>query len=493
MALGTTSSLLGGRYRTERLLGRGGMAAVYLAHDERLDRQVAIKRLHTEGPEDAARRFAREAKLGASLNHPNLVWVFDTVADDEGVLIVMEYVEGTTLERELAEQGPLSPDRAVSVIGGVAAALDHAHEQGIVHRDVKPANVLLGGRGAVKLADLGIAMAAEHTRITRSGMILGTASYASPEQLDGRPPTPSSDIYSLAAVAFEALTGVKAHRGFTPVEVALAVTTQPPPDLRDFWPEAPAAAALVLERGMARSRADRFDSAGELARELEAALRDAPAGAPARLAPVRPASAAAPPLPPRHEPPPLRAPVARVRRSVPLALPIALVGAALLLAAGIMALASGGGGKSPERHATRPSPPASHHARKHSPPPKHGAPPPAGPSPAPASRSTRSSAAPPPPPGPTNGVALNSQGYRLMQQGRYANAVPVLRRAVAAFPSGSTSLDYGYALFNLGKSLRLSGHPAEAIPVLERRLRIPDQTATVRRELDAARRAMRGR
>src|SRR3954451_4647189 len=105
MVVGAGSSLLAGRYRVERMLGRGGMAAVYLAHDEKLDREVAIKRLHTDSPEDAARRFAREAKLGASLNHPNLVWVFDAVADDEGVLIVMEYVEGATLARELAEQG----------------------------------------------------------------------------------------------------------------------------------------------------------------------------------------------------------------------------------------------------------------------------------------------------------------------------------------------------------------------------------------------------
>src|SRR5918912_2565967 len=180
MAVGAPSSLLAGRYRVERLLGRGGMAAVYLAHDERLDRRVAIKRLHADSPVAAARRFAREAKLGASLSHPNLVWVFDTVADEDGVLIVMEYVPGTTLAREL-QAGPLRPRRAVEVISGVATALDHAHEHGVVHRDVKPANVLLGTGGTVKLADLGIARAAEHTRITSSGVVLGTASYMAPE------------------------------------------------------------------------------------------------------------------------------------------------------------------------------------------------------------------------------------------------------------------------------------------------------------------------
>ena len=215
------------RYRVERLLGRGGMAGVYLSHDEHLDRRVAIKRLHSDSPDDAARRFAREAKLGASLSHPNLVSVFDAVADDEGVLIVMEYVKGTTLAREL-RTGPLRPHRAVEVIRGVAMALDHAHEHGVVHRDVKPANVLLGVHGAVKLADLGIATAAEHTRITRSDVVLGTASYMAPEHLDGHRPTPASDIYSLATVAFEALTGRKARRGSTPIEVAHAIATAPP-------------------------------------------------------------------------------------------------------------------------------------------------------------------------------------------------------------------------------------------------------------------------
>src|SRR4051812_48212561 len=129
MVVGAGSSLLAGRYRVERMLGRGGMAAVYLAHDETLDRQVAVKRLHTDSPDDAARRFAREAKLGASLNHPNLVWVFDAVADDGGVLIVMEYVEGTTLARELSD-GPLRPRHACRVIQGLARALDHAHSHG---------------------------------------------------------------------------------------------------------------------------------------------------------------------------------------------------------------------------------------------------------------------------------------------------------------------------------------------------------------------------
>src|SRR3954452_15234428 len=160
--------LLAGRYRVIDRIGSGGMAAVLLAEDERLGRQVAIKRLHAESPEDTAQRFRREARLGASLNHPNLVSVYDIVSDDEGVLIVMEYVDGETL-RDAIDRGPVPPAKAIGILRGLGAALDHAHAEGIVHRDVKPANVLLGGRGGeVKLADLGIATAVEGTRITKS-------------------------------------------------------------------------------------------------------------------------------------------------------------------------------------------------------------------------------------------------------------------------------------------------------------------------------------
>ncbi|HEX5908886.1 MAG TPA: serine/threonine-protein kinase, partial [Thermoleophilaceae bacterium] len=176
----TGDELLAGRYRTLRLIGTGGMARVFLAEDQRLGRQVAVKRLHAHSPEDIARRFQREARLGAALNHPNLVAVYDVETDGESVLIVMEYVEGTTLADEL-KAGALGVDRTVAMISDVAAALDAVHEKGIVHRDVKPANVLLRSKdGMAKLADLGIATAAESTRITVSGTVMGTAAYMAP-------------------------------------------------------------------------------------------------------------------------------------------------------------------------------------------------------------------------------------------------------------------------------------------------------------------------
>jgi serine/threonine-protein kinase len=447
------------------------MAAVYLAQDEQLGRQVAVKRLHTDSPEDATRRFAREAKLGASLSHPNLVWVFDAVADDEGVLIVMEYVKGTTLRREL-DLGPLMPGRVAEVVGGVAGALDHAHEHGVVHRDVKPANVLLGDRGAVKLADLGIATAAEHTRITRSGVVLGTASYLAPEQLEGRRPTPASDVYSLATVAFEALTGVKARRGNTPFEIAHAITNHPAPDLRDEWQRAPEDAAKVLKRGMARNPADRPASAGELAEELADALGgELPRPRDGRFAREEPT------------PPPPPTPPFRRRRVSPL-LPLGLLAAALLVA-GFLALASGGGDDEPSsERANRPAP-AQREPTRSEPQPEASqpapAPAPSAPAPAPAPQGDAT-------PEPASASRLNDQGHSLMQQGRYDEAIPVLQRAVAS-SQGSGGLTHAYALYNLGRSLRLAGRPGEAIPILERRLRIPNQTDVVKRELKAAKRA----
>ena len=286
MAVGMTGRVLAGRYRTIRRLGSGGMATVWLAEDERLRREVAVKRLHGDASDgDVVRRFQREARLGASLNHPNVVAVYDIAPDDEGVLIAMEYVEGRTLRDEMAA-GPLPPERVLPVLRGVAAALDHAHELGVLHRDVKPANVLLRKDGAVKLADLGIATAAEQSRITRSGAVLGTAAYMAPERVEGEAGDRAADVYALAAMAFEALSGRKPIEGATPLELAQRVVNQPVPDLRDVVPGAPAAAAAVLKRGLAKDPAERPPSAGGLVKELERAFAAEPT---APTAPVRPA------------------------------------------------------------------------------------------------------------------------------------------------------------------------------------------------------------
>ena len=249
------------------------MASVLLCQDERLGRQVAVKRLHADSPADVEQRFVREARLGALLNHPNVVTVYDTATDSEGVLIVMEYVAGEALSLTL-KRGPLRSERVGLMVRDLGAALDHLHGHGVVHRDVKPGNVLLRNDGVTKLVDLGIATAADQTRITRSGMVLGTASYMAPEQLDGGEAGPATDIYALSVVAYEALTGQRARSGRTPMEIAHRIATEPPPDLRERLPGTPAAAAHLLEQGMARDPAERPGSAGELSSRLARALEE---------------------------------------------------------------------------------------------------------------------------------------------------------------------------------------------------------------------------
>src|SRR4051794_23807077 len=315
MEVGTTPKVLAGRYRVIERLGAGGMATVYLAEDERLGRKVAVKRLHADSPEDAAQRFEREAKVGASLSHPNLVTVFDTVADDEGVLIVMEYVAGENLAQLMARER-VPTEQAISIIRQVAGALDHAHQARVVHRDVKPPNILISRDGKAKLVDLGIATASERTQITAAGTVLGTPSYMAPEQLEGGKVTRAADIYALGAVAFELLSGARARRGRTPVEIAHQIATGPPPDIRQAWSDAPPAAADVLQRAMARDPQERPRSAGQLARALDDAFK-ATQPAPEPTMPFQAVERPAPTPAPTPAPVPAPPPAARGPRAAP--------------------------------------------------------------------------------------------------------------------------------------------------------------------------------
>jgi tRNA A-37 threonylcarbamoyl transferase component Bud32/tetratricopeptide (TPR) repeat protein len=480
------------RYRILRRLGVGGMATVYLCEDERLGRRVAVKRLHADSPAEMARRLEREARVAASLNHPNLVPVYDVAHDGESVLMVMEHVEGETLAAAL-RRGPLAVEDGLELVRGVAAALDHAHQAGVVHRDVKPANVLMADGGA-KLLDLGIAQAAELTKMTATGTALGTPVYMAPEQLEGRSVGPEADVYALAAVAYETLSGRRARTGANALEVAHRVTTEPPPDLRAAWPEAPPAAARALRRGLDRDPQRRQRTAGELAVELGSAL-EGPEGDPTTVTAPVPATASAPPRPAppparpaapsaRPAPPPSRpaatspppAPPARRRRVGPwlvtaAAVVLAALSIALLLGAGSGdggGGSDGGGGGASEQAGGAGSEPSASSEQ-----------PGAGASATDAGAESTSDAA--------RGAALNDQGKRLIDSGQPEEAVPVLQRSVESFPEGSTDVNYAYALFNLGNALRLSGRPEEAIPVLERRLQIPNQRATVARELELAR------
>jgi eukaryotic-like serine/threonine-protein kinase len=261
------------RYRPISTLGAGGMGTVLLAEDELLGRQVALKRMNALGDTRGFSRLRREALIGASVSHPNLVSIYDIITSSDGEhVIVMEFVPGETLGETLKRDGKLSESEAVRVLLGVSRALDAIHRHGIVHRDVKPANILLGAEGMVKLADLGIASTLDGTRITTSGAVLGSFRYMAPEQLEGNPSTSAIDIYALSAVAYEALSGCKARREPNPVALAHAIATQPPPDLRQVLPSVPVEAAALLSRGMARDPASRPRSAGNLVTGLQAAL-----------------------------------------------------------------------------------------------------------------------------------------------------------------------------------------------------------------------------
>jgi eukaryotic-like serine/threonine-protein kinase len=357
LATRTEERTFAGRYRVIDRLGAGGMATVFLAEDQRLSRLVAVKRLHGDSAAEEEVRFRREAKVGASLSHPNLVSIFDTRADEDSLLIVMEYVEGETLADALT-RGRLSRDRAAEIIRGLAAGLDYAHAQGIVHRDVKPGNVLLGERGAVKLADLGIAKALERTELTRSGTLLGTPAYMAPEQLEGGPLGPATDIYALAAVAFEALSGSKARTGRTAVEIAHRVATEPPPDLQDAWAGAPDAAADAVAWGMEPAPGDRPGTAMALSRALDSGLGVEPTGEPAAVPRTVPAPTPTPRpsvtrttelagdrTPPGGIPPILQ-PASRSRRPISLVGLLAPLAAAALVLGAVVGAGSDSGHKS---------------------------------------------------------------------------------------------------------------------------------------------------
>jgi eukaryotic-like serine/threonine-protein kinase len=258
---------IGGRYVVERSLGHGGMATVLLAMDEELGRQVAVKRLsETLGGDEVFReRFMREARLAAGLSHPNIVGVFD-VGEENGVpYIVMECVEGRTLAELMAQSGPVDPDRAVDLILQACAGLEHAHAAGLVHRDIKPQNLLVRDDDTLKIADFGIARPVDATQLTLAGTILGTAAYLSPEQALGERVTAAADIYSLGAVTYELLTGRQPYEFESLAELPVKQREGPPP------PEMPGVPPELQRTVLSCLAADpdaRPPSAGALAREL---------------------------------------------------------------------------------------------------------------------------------------------------------------------------------------------------------------------------------
>jgi tRNA A-37 threonylcarbamoyl transferase component Bud32 len=274
--------VLGGRYRLLERIATGGMGSVWSADDTVLHRRVAVKLLSESLGTDPqfVERFRREARAAAGLSHPNISGVFDYGEEGDTPFLVMELIDGETLADRIGREGRLPPEEAARIAADVADALQAAHEAGVIHRDVKPGNVMLDGRGHVRVMDFGIAAASWAAPITATGTTLGTASYLSPEQASGERATPSSDIYSLGCVLFEMLTGRPPFAGDSPVAVATAHVREAPASVRELAPDTPAALAAACDRALSKDPRGRPLSAAAFASELRS---EPPAPAPAEV------------------------------------------------------------------------------------------------------------------------------------------------------------------------------------------------------------------
>ena len=353
----TAGTILSSRYTLTERLAAGGMGEVWAAIDTVLGRTVAVKLLHPalSQESDFVERFRAEARHAAALHHPNIAAVFDYGEDDGTAYLVMELVVGQPLSRIIAERAPLSTQETVAILIQAATALDAAHEGGVVHRDVKPANILVTPDGTAKLTDFGISRAVDSVPLTRTGQVLGTAQYLSPEQALGQSATASSDVYALGVVGHEMLAGERPFDTGNVVSTALAHVSQPPPPLPDT---VPVGVRDVITAALAKDPADRPASAAAMAHALgmpgAAFASAAPFAAAAPFAPAGIASATIAPAPTQAMSVPTRAmPIhsmptqapgildGRSRRSRPLLLGAA---AAMLGVLAFFALSLGGGG-----------------------------------------------------------------------------------------------------------------------------------------------------
>jgi serine/threonine protein kinase len=267
--------LIAGRYELEKLVGSGGMSNVFRAHDRLLERTVALKILHEQytRDEDYVERFRREARAVAQLAHPNIVTVIDRGEQEGRQFIVFEYVDGENV-KELLNRGPLEAREAIRLALQVARALSFAHERGLVHRDVKPQNVLLNEDGQAKVTDFGIARSLDVHGVTQTGTVLGTSDYIAPEQARGQKVDPKTDIYSLGVVLYELLSGEVPFSGDNFVAVAMRHVNDPVPSVLDRRPDCPVRLGLAIQRAMSKDPEDRFESMGDFVVELEACLAE---------------------------------------------------------------------------------------------------------------------------------------------------------------------------------------------------------------------------
>ncbi len=445
------------RYRDPEHIGSGGMGEIFRATDQELGRDVAVKVLAGRYAQDVQlrERFKREALAAARLSgNPNIVTIFDVDEHNGRPLIVMEYLAGGSLEERA--RGACPPAQVLDWLDGAASALDAAHEAGVVHRDVKPGNLILDSRGNVQVADFGIASASGMESFTQAGTILGTAGYLSPEQARGERAGPASDRYALAVVAWELLAGRRPFQADSPTAEAAAHVTAPIPSVHAANPTVPAAVDAVFAHALAKDPAERYPTAAEFMAELRAALhedagdtwieRPPPATAPTRAVPPRtPAS----------------------RRWIP-----ALV--VLLLAAGILAAILLGRGGNDKTSATPPGPKTIvktvtsqgttvHQTVTAQPP------------------STATTA---PAPSSASGAALNDAGYTKLRAGDAAGALPLFEQAVAKLTGTGTTTE-AYADYNLAYTRYSLGNCADVLTLLERSESIQGR----RREIDRLRKS----
>jgi serine/threonine-protein kinase len=426
--------LLPERYSGPQAIGRGGMGEIFRATDTSLGRAVAIKVLDDRYARDAnvRARFTREALAAARLSgNPNIVTIYDVGEHAERPFIVMEYLAGGSLEERLRDGGPVPVRQALEWLEQAANALDAAHREGVVHRDVKPANLLLDRGGRVHVADFGIASAAGMDSLTQTGTVLGTASYLSPEQAQGERTTPASDLYSLAVVAFELFTGRRPFEADSIAAEAVAHVTGEVPSVCDVNPQAPCELDPVFAKALAKDPAQRYPSAAEFVAALRASLEHA-AGA------TQISTYVAAPARPRE----------RSRWLLPV-LAAALVIAGIAAAVGL----TRGGSSKPQpvavktivRSVTQPGQTVVTTAFVTT-----SAPPP---------QTTTASSADP--------VAENNQAYSMMQSGDYNGALPLLQDAAAKL-QGQGNLAEAYTDYNLGFTLMQLGNCSDALTWLER-------------------------
>jgi serine/threonine-protein kinase len=397
-----------GGYRIVEPIGRGGTSIVYRAEHVRLGRPAALKLLTPAlGEADFTDRFLRESRLAASLDHPSIVPVYDAGEADEVLYIAMQHIDGSDLKALLVAEGRLPLRRAIRIVSQIASALDAAHARGLVHRDVKPANILVGTNDRAYLSDFGVVKELASGGRTRTGGFVGTIDYCAPEQIEGREVDARADVYALACVFYECVVGVSPFRRSSDVATLNAHLHTPPPRLSKAAPDLPPALEPVLAKALAKSPLDRYASCGELVGALRAAVAER------RVHPRR------------------------------LALSLAILGAAAALGAAVAA--------------------ALFLSLRHDPSPRVTT----------VVRTQRISS----PDGldsfllrTKNAAALNDAAYFLITDREYVRALPLARRAVQY--SAKNSVTYGYASFNYGVTLVEVGRCAEALPLLRRALRV---------------------